>query len=132
MNESIINYRIISLGRCRCINQKQPFSYLQLNLSTTANLGTEVTGHCGEVAIVKRDENMWLLQRGGRYQTVINSKNCLYPANQSVHQITNIVRKDLIQYMHVYNVPFTMERIFARLFCVINSHKLTTNNIHQN
>ena len=33
---------------------------LQLNLSTTATLGTEESGHCKEVAVIERWKEEWM------------------------------------------------------------------------
>ena len=37
--------------------------YVQLNLSTTATLGTEESGHCREVAVVERLKQEWIYGR---------------------------------------------------------------------
>ena len=51
------NYRkLFPLKNTFCI----VLSFLQLNVSTTASLGTEEKGHCREVAVVERLKQEWM------------------------------------------------------------------------
>jgi len=47
--------KIIPLHKYVCI-----VSFLQLNVSTTATLGTDEKGHCREVALVERLKQEWM------------------------------------------------------------------------
>ena len=62
------NYRkLFPLKNTFCI----VLSFLQLNVSTTASLGTEEKGHCREVAVVERLKQEWIYGLSAKKKAVV-------------------------------------------------------------
>ena len=62
------------LSRSVGTGRREPWergSLLQLNLSTTATLGTETSGHCGEVAVVERSKQEWMYGLSAKIMAIV-------------------------------------------------------------